>query len=141
MSVLLTLFLEIIFLSRPARLRASSRGVAMMEPGAAPAPVRNAPHAPGRRRDPAPGHDDPGARSSLSPGSGQAKARPRAEINAAMEHREARALRQGRPRLARRGLNGCAARRSIPSLCARGRRGTTAYPAPPTIRAAERWLF
>jgi hypothetical protein len=37
--------------------------------------------------------------------------------------------------------DGSAARRSIPSTCARGEEGTTAYPAPPKIRAAQRWLF
>ena len=43
---------------------------------------------------------------------------------------------------ARRGLRCSASRRSIPSGCGPGaRKVTTAYPAPPRIGRAERWLF
>jgi len=69
-----------------------------------------------------PGHDDPGARSSLTAAAARLrqKARPRAEINAAVERREA-------PASFKRGCgkteDWCATRCSIPSMWSGDRKG------------------
>src|SRR5450830_772370 len=78
--------------------------------------------APGGAGTPPPGHDDPGARSSLTAAAARLrqKARPRAEINAAVERREA-------PASFKRGCgkteDWCATRCSIPSMWSGDRKG------------------
>jgi hypothetical protein len=90
--------------TRLARLRASSRDVWRMGPGAAPAGGARNP-ALGRRRDPTGGHYDPSARSSLDWDCAKALVPGSADpvlscgltpaTSAAMERRGARTLRQG----------------------------------------------
>jgi hypothetical protein len=152
--------------THPCSLRASSRDVSRMEPGAAPAAAaRNRgtgrprvavrPHYEGlplmagrgadegRRKLPGsgPGNTGPSARGSAAPGT---------EI-AAVERREARLRRHGgdAPRQACRAASpaargACATRPAFfgaPLPQGGALVETTAYPAPQRIRAAQRWLF
>src|SRR5450759_237397 len=102
-----------------ARLRASSRDVSRMEPGAAPAGGARNP-ALGRPRDPIGRHYDPSARSSLHWPRANAgfKKRGPGDRKAAMERREAPALSK---RECGKTKDWCAARRSIPSGYLRGK--------------------